>query len=180
MRGRHLETIRLGLPHPAADYGRICTMKNRSTDLIEWDDALSQGLGCSGTRYTLSYAQPFDERSLDRSARRSWLILVDGSYVCSAESAQDALARSEGLEALRSVLQGRCDQLSDEHCRVADLIASEMLQAATEALSLSPHLEAEGDLLRNIDVLHALSSAIHSECLNRQRESKLDASPPLN
>jgi len=155
-------------------------MKNRSTDLIEWDDALSEGMGGSGTRYTLSYDRPADDRALDRDVGRYWLIGVDGFTVCSAKSAQDALARSEGLEALRCILQGRCDQISDEHCRVAGLIASEMLEAATAALNLSRHLENHDDLLRNVDALQALSSAIQSECLNRQRESKLHASPPLN
>jgi len=155
-------------------------MRNRSTDLIEWNDALSQGMGCSGTRYTLSFAYPAGNSSLGHGLERRWLILVDGSYVCSAKSAQDALARSEGLEALRCILQGRCNQLSDEHCRVAELIVSEMLGAATEALSASMHREDNGDLLRNTEALQALSSAIRVECLNRQRESSLDASPPLN
>ena len=155
-------------------------MKNRSTDLIEWDDALSEGMGCSGTRYKLSYDRPADEGALDCNVGRHWLIDVDGFTVCSANSAQDALARSEGLEALRCILQGRCDQISDEHCRVAGLIASEMLAAATAALNLSRHLDNHDDLSRNIDALQALSSAIRLESLNRQRESKLYASPPLN
>jgi hypothetical protein len=155
-------------------------MRNRSTDLIEWNDALSEVMGCSRTRYTLSYDRPADDCPLDGSAKRHWLIAVDGFTVCSAKSAQDALARSEGLEALRCILQGRCDRISDEHCRVAELIASEMLEAATAALSLSVRLEDRGDLLRNVDALQALSGAIRLECLNRQRESKLDASPLLN
>ena len=155
-------------------------MRNRSTDLIEWNDALSEGMGRSGTRYALSYGRSGDDGPLHRDAGRHWLITVDGFTICSVKSAQDALARSEGLEALRCILQGRCDQISDEHCRVAALIASEMLEAATEALSHSPALEDQGDLLRNVDALQALSRTIRWECHNRQRESKLDASPPLN
>jgi hypothetical protein len=155
-------------------------MRNRSTDLIEWNDALSEGMGCSGTRYALSYGRSGDDGPLDRDARRHWLLTVDGFTICSVESAQDALARSEALEALRCILQGRWDQISDEHWRVAALIASEMLEAATDALSYSPALEDRCDLLRNVDALQALSSTIRRECLNRQRESKLDASPPLN
>jgi hypothetical protein len=156
-------------------------MRNRSTDLIEWNDALSEGMGCSGTRYRLSYDHPGDDCSLNGNARQQhWLITVDGFIICSAKSAQDALARSEGLEALRCILQGRCDRISDEHCRVAELIASEMLEATTEALSRSLRLEDRDDLLRNVDALQTLSSTIRLECLNRRRESKLDASPPLN
>jgi hypothetical protein len=116
-------------------------MRNRSTDLIEWNDALSEGMGCSGTRYALSYGRSGDDGPLDRDARRHWLLTVDGFTMCSVESAQDALARSEALEALRCILRGRCDQISDEHWRVAALIASEMLEAATDALSHFPAAE---------------------------------------
>lgn len=63
---------------------------------------------------------------------------------------------------------------------MAELIVSEMLEAATAALSLSVRLEDRGDLVRNVDALQALSSAIRLKCLNGQRESKLDASPLLN
>jgi len=156
-------------------------MRNRSTDLIEWNDTLSGGMGCSGTRYTLSYDHSADDRPLEeKNARGHWLIVVDGATLSSARSVQDALARSEGLEALRCILQGRCDQISDEHCRVAELLACEMLEAATEALGRSLRLEDRADLLRNVDALQALSSAIRLESLNRQRESNLNASPPLN
>lgn len=150
-------------------------MRNRSTDLIEWNDALSDGMGCSGTRYKLSY-----DRSLGGDTGGHWLIDIDGVTVCSAKSAQDGFARSEGLEALRCILQGRGEWISDEHCRVAEVIVNEMLEAATEALSHSLHLEHRVALLRNVDALQALSSAIRLECAHRQRESKLDAPPPLN
>ena len=154
-------------------------MRNRSADLIEWNDALSEGNGLSGSRYTLTYNRPDENSSLVKDAERRWLIAVDGSIVCAATSIQDALARSEGLEALRCILQGRCDRISDEHCRVADLTASEMLEAATQALTHSPPVD-RGSLIRNVDALQALSSAIRSETLKRQRESMLDTSPPLN
>jgi hypothetical protein len=143
------------------------TVKHRSTDLVEWNDALSEGVGCSGTRYILSFERP--ARALDGDSGRQWLIAVDGIVICTAKSAQDGLARTEGLEALRCILVGRCDQISDEHCRVAELLASEMLDAATEALSLSRHLEEQGDLLRNVDALEALSKAVRAESLSRQR-----------
>jgi hypothetical protein len=151
------------------------TMRNRRTDLIEWNDELSDGMGRSGTRYKLSY-----DHTAGGNTGGHWLIDIDGVTVCSATSAQDAFARSEGLEALRCILQGRSEWISDEHCRVAEVIANEMLEAATEALSHSMHFEARGDLLRNVDALQALSSAIRLECLDRQRESKRDAPPPLN
>ena len=59
---------------------------------------------------------------------------------------------------------------------MAELIVSEMLEAATAALGLSVRLEDRGDLLRNVDALRAFQR----QCLNRQRGSKLDASPLLN
>ena len=154
-------------------------MRNRSADLIEWNDALSEGNGLSGSRYTLTYNRPDEDSSLVKDAERRWLIAVDGSIVCAATSIQDALARSEGLEALRCILQGRCDRISDEHCRVADLTASEMLETATQALTHSLPVD-RASLARNVDALQALSSAIRSETLKRQRESMLDTSPPLN
>ena len=154
-------------------------MRNRSTDLIEWNDALSDGMGPSGSHYTLTYDRSNEDFSLIKCAERRWLIAVDGSIVCAAISIQDAVARSEGLEALRCILQGRCDRISDEHCRVAELTASEMLEAATQALTHSLPVD-RGSLTRNVDALQALSSAIRSETLKRQRESMLDTSPPLN
>ena len=146
-------------------------MKNRNTDLVEWNDALSEGVGCSGTRYVLSYERPAD--TLNGSEGRQWLIAVDGIIICTAKSAQDGLARTEGLEALRCILAGQSDQLSDEHCRVAELLASEMLDAAAEVLRLSRYPEDQSDLLRNVDALQALSKAVRAECLNRQRGSTL-------
>lgn len=107
---------------------------------------------------------------LDGNAGRQWLISVDGIFICTAKSVQDGLARTEGLEALRCILAGQSDQISDEHCRVAELLAFEMLDAAVEALRLSPHPGFQSDLLRNIDALQALSRAVRAECLNRQRE----------
>ena len=142
-------------------------VKNRSTDLIEWNDALSEGVGCSGTHYILSYERAADV--LNGNVERQWLIAADGIVICTAKSVQDGLARTEGLEALRCILVGQCEQISDEHCRVAELLASEMLDAATEALRLSRHLEDQSDLSRNVDALQALSKAVRAECLNRQR-----------
>jgi hypothetical protein len=154
-------------------------MRNRRTDLIEWNDALSDGMGLSGSYYSLTYDRSHEETSLIKGAERRWLIAVDGSTVCTALSIQTALARSEGLEALRCILQGRCDAISDEHCRVAELTASEMLDAATQALTQSLPGDRDG-LTRNVDALQALSNAIRAETFKRQRESMLDTSPPLN
>jgi hypothetical protein len=127
----------------------------------------------------LTYDRSNGEFSQIKRAERRWLIAVDGSTVCTAVSIQDALARGEGLEALRCILQGRGDAISDEHCRVAELTASEMLEAATQALTHSLPVD-RGSLTRNVDALQALSRAIRSETLKRQRESMLDTSPLLN
>jgi hypothetical protein len=154
-------------------------MRNRSTDLIEWNDALSDGMGLSGSHYALTYDRSNEDLALIKRAERRWLIAVDGSMVCVAISIQDALARSEGLEALRCIIQGRCDRISDEHCRVAELTATEMLEAATQALTHSLAVDRRS-LTPNVDALQALSSAIRSEALKRQRGSMLDTSPPRN
>jgi hypothetical protein len=150
-------------------------MKNRSTDLINWNDTLSEGMGRSGTCYKLSC-----DRFGGENAGRCWLIDVDDVTICSVESAQDAFARSEGLEALRCILQGKSQQISDEHCRAAGIIATEMLEVATEALRRSVHIDERVSLFGNVDALQTLSDAIRLECVRRQRESELDAPPPLN
>jgi hypothetical protein len=153
-------------------------MKNRSADLIDWNEAHSEGMGRSSTRYTLS----FDRTGFTGGdVGPQWHVAVDGVTVCSAKSAQDAFARTEALEALRCILQGRSDLVSDQHWRGAELMASEMADAATEALdSAALRAEDHRELQQNLDALQALSSAIRLESLKRQRESRLAASPPLN
>lgn len=148
-------------------------MKNRSSDLIDWNDALSDGIGRSGTRYKLSY-----DRLADSNGGGLWLIDVDDVTICSVKSAQEAFARSEGLEALRCILQGECRQISDEHYRSAGIIATEMLEAATEALGRSIHVDESGHLSRNVNALQAVSHAIQLECRRRQRENEVGALPP--
>lgn len=150
-------------------------MKNRSTDLIDWDESLTEGTGCTGTRYRLQVERWDDNRSLAENPGHL-RIVVDGSPLSSARSFQDALARSEGFEALRCFLQGRTAQISDEHCRVAELVAGEMLEAVTEALDRSPPAEERRGLMQNFDTLRALSSALQAERLKRQRGNPV---PPL-
>jgi hypothetical protein len=61
-------------------------MRNRSTDLIEWNDALSDGMGLSGSHYALTYDRSNEDLALIKRAERRWLIAVDGSMVCVAIS----------------------------------------------------------------------------------------------
>ena len=154
-------------------------MKNRSTDLIDWDESLTEGTGCTGTRYRLQADRCDDNRSLAENPGHL-RILVDGSPLSSARSFQDALARTEGLEALRCFLQGRSAQISDEHCRAAELVAGEMLEAVTEALDRSLPAEERRCLTQNFDTLRALSSALKAESLKRQRGSPIPAPPLLH
>lgn len=58
-------------------------MKNRNTDLINWNNALSDGVGRSGTRYRLLY-----DRLAAGNAGGLWLIDVDDVTICSVKSAQ--------------------------------------------------------------------------------------------
>jgi hypothetical protein len=81
-------------------------MRNRRADLIEWNDARSEGMGYSGTCYTLSYDRRADDCPLDGNAKRHWLVAADGFTVCSATAAQDAFAGSEGLEAYAASFKG--------------------------------------------------------------------------
>jgi hypothetical protein len=156
-------------------------MKNRSADLIDWNEAHSEGVGHSSSRYTLSFDHPRDNRAIGDDARLQWRVAVDGVTVCSAISVQDAFARTEALEALRCILQGRSDLISDQHWRGAELMAAEMADAATEALDRGAlRAEDRQELQQNLEALQALSSAIRLESLKKQRESSAPAFPPLH
>jgi hypothetical protein len=150
-------------------------MKSRNTDLISWNNALSDGIGRSGTRYKLSY-----ERFAGANAEGRWLIDVDDVTICTVVSAQDALNRSEGLEALRCIRLGMSCQISDGHFHVAGVIAAEMIDAAKEALTRSTLIGERVALSRNVDALQALSDAITRESVRRQRGNEPGALPLLN
>lgn len=153
-------------------------MKNRNADLIDWNETHFEGVGLSGTRYTLSFAG--ETHLAGEQIGLLWRVAVDGVTVCSARSVQDAFARTEALEALRCILQGRSDLIGDQHWHGAELVASEMTDAATEALDRTAlRAEDQRELQQNLETLQALSSAIRHRSLAKRRE-RVSPFPPLN
>jgi len=138
--------------------------------LIDWDDALTEGRGRSGTRYRLSY------RALAADDARSvWWIGVEGADVCALASAEEAISHSEGLEAMRCLMQGISDQLDLEELRRGRRIANEMRSAAEQALGLLPaDNTGRPELQQNLEALQVLADAIAQECRRRQREAAED------
>jgi hypothetical protein len=140
--------------------------------LVNWNDALSEGTGRSGTRYRLTYERPTGE-----TVRRPWRIDADGAVICAAETAEQAVLQVEALEALRCMARGLNSQLTDAQLQSAGVVAGEMIEAAEAALR-SREESAQGELSQSAGSLYLLSDAIRKERLRRQREDDI-ASLPL-
>jgi hypothetical protein len=141
--------------------------------LVEWNNALTDGFGRSGTRYTLSY-----ECSAGDDADGVWWIGVEGTDVCALRSAEDAICHSEGLEAMRCILHGFGDQLDPDELNRGTTLAAEMQEAVEEALLRLPAgSEQQAELRQNLAALQSLADAIATECHRRQRGDRED--PPL-
>ena len=132
--------------------------------LVTWNDALSDGRGQSGARYALCF-QPAGDGA--RGGR--WRIDVDGAEICTVESAENAVRRAEGLEAVRCVIRGRGAELSEDQLQHADVIAREMTEAADRAAA-DATAGARTQLLQSVRSLRSVSDAIRRECARRARE----------
>ncbi|HUL06238.1 MAG TPA: hypothetical protein VLV76_07890 [Candidatus Acidoferrum sp.] len=102
--------------------------------LVIWNDALSDGRGRSGARYALCF-QPAGGGTR-RGGR--WRIDVDGAEICTVESAENAVRRAEGLEAIRCVIRGLGTELSEDQLQHAEVIVREMTEAADRAAADAP------------------------------------------
>ena len=133
--------------------------------LVIWNDALSDGRGRSGARYALCF-QP-----AGAGARRGgrWRIDVDGAEICTVESAENAVRRAEGLEAIRCVIRGLGTELSEDQLQHAEVIVREMTEAADRAAADAP-AGARTQLLQSLHSLRSVSAAIRRECAGRARE----------
>jgi hypothetical protein len=97
--------------------------------LVNWNSELNLGRGRSGSTYAISCQ--------DRSRpelMQAWIVSVDDRNVCSTGTPLEAVEQIERLEALRCVMRGLAEQLSQQELNLAGLIASEMSQAAIDAL----------------------------------------------
>jgi hypothetical protein len=135
-------------------------------ELVSWNDALSEGQGRSGTRYALCFQPAGDEAGGGR-----WRIDVDGAEICTVESAESAVRRAEGLEAIRCVIRGRSAELSEDQVQYAEVIAREMTEAADRATTDAP-AAARPQLLQSLRSLRSVSGAIRRECARRAREEE--------
>jgi hypothetical protein len=137
--------------------------------LVSWNDALTDGHGLSGTRYGLSF-QPPDHSTV----RGHWRIDVDGAAICTVDSAESAVRRAEGLEAVRCIIRGLGAELNDDQLQYAEVIAREMMEAAEQALTTAPSGD-QAHLMKSSRSLRSISEAIRSECARREQED----GPPI-
>jgi hypothetical protein len=132
--------------------------------LVIWNDALTDGLGRSGARYGLFF-EPLSEGRVCGQ----WRIDVDDAVICAVGSAEDAVRRAEGLEAIRCIIRGLSPELDDDQLQYAEIIAREMMEAAEQALTIAPPSD-QVNLLQSSRSLRSISQAIRSECARRERE----------
>ena len=142
--------------------------------LVSWNDGLTQGLGRSGGRYGLSF-----ERPADGAGRIQWRIIVDDAELCAVDTAEDAVRRAEGLEAIRCIIRGMSAELSDDQLRTAEIIAGEMMEAAEQALTTAPARD-RAHLVHSSHSLRSISEAIRMECARREREEEPSVLPLPN
>jgi hypothetical protein len=138
--------------------------------LVTWNDELTEGLGRSGCRYRLSF-----ERPSQGGGRGRWRIAVDDAELCAVDTAEDAVRRAEGLEAIRCIIRGLSAELNEDQLQYAEIIAREMMVAADQALATAP----SGDrthIIQSSRSLRSVSEAIRRECTRRERE---DGAPVL-
>src|SRR5262249_5616739 len=121
--------------------------------------------GRSGARYALCF-QPAGDGI--RAGGR-WRIDVDGAEICAVESAENAVRRAEGLEAIRCVIRGLGTELSEDQLQPAEGIVREMTEAADGGTAAAP-AGARTQLLRSVRSLRSVSDAIRRECARRARE----------
>ncbi len=110
--------------------------------LVVWNQTLTEGIGRTGTRYTVS--------RLDTKGRNSagWLVTVDAEQLYMADDAVSAAIRAEHLEALRCVLIGFTGELTDGELDRAIAVAEEMSLSALRTIGRS---ELTDDQRRDVE-----------------------------
>ena len=90
---------------------------------------MNLGRGRSGSTYAISCQ---DQASAE--LMQAWIVTVDDRNVCSTGTPLEAVEQIERLEALRCVMRGLAEQMSERELRLAGRIAGEMSRAAVDAL----------------------------------------------
>jgi hypothetical protein len=97
--------------------------------LVIWSEGSRDGVGRSGTRYSIHYSET---PVIDRGPRCR--IAVDDEEICAVDSVEAAMGRAEHFEALRCFLFGLAADLSNRQLDQADAVAGEMATAAEQSL----------------------------------------------
>jgi hypothetical protein len=97
--------------------------------LVTWSEGSRDGIGRSGTRYSIHYSETpiFEHGPRCR-------IAVDDEEICAVDSVEAAMGRAEHFEALRCFLFGLAEDLSSRQLDQADAVAGEMAAAAEQSL----------------------------------------------
>jgi hypothetical protein len=144
--------------------------RGHTVGLVTWNEKLTEGQGRSGSRYGLCFERPSDDGGHGR-----WRIDVDDAVLCAVDSAESAVRRAEGLEAVRCIIRGLSADLTDEQLDHAQVIAREMMEAADQALATAPSAN-RAQLLHSACSLRFVTDAIRKECSRRERQDGPPAS----
>jgi hypothetical protein len=96
--------------------------------LVVWNQALTEGIGRSGTHYTVSWLKPRP------GSAAGWLVTVDDEDLYLSDDARAAVVRAEHLEALRCVLRGLSGEMTDGELNRAVAVAEEMSRSALRTI----------------------------------------------
>ncbi len=124
--------------------------------LVNWNSEMNLGRGRSGSTYAIS-CQDVSRAEL----MQAWIVTVDDRNVCSTGTPLEAVEQIERLEALRCVMRGLAQQMSERELSLAALIAREMSRAAVDALDDGSLSKAEiVEIERSIAQLRSLEDVI--------------------
>lgn len=98
--------------------------------LVSWNSEMNLGRGRSGSTYAIAC-----QDMVRPELAQAWIVSVDDRTVCSTGTPLEAVEQIERLEALRCVMRGLAEEMSERELGLAGLIAAEMSSAAAEALS---------------------------------------------
>jgi uncharacterized protein with von Willebrand factor type A (vWA) domain len=124
--------------------------------LVNWNSEMNLGRGRSGSTYAISCQ---DRARPD--LMQAWIVSVDDRNVCSTGTPLEAVEQIERLEALRCVMRGLAEQMSQRELSLAGMIAGEMSRAAVDALGDRNLSKAEvTEIERSVAQLRSLEDVI--------------------
>jgi len=133
--------------------------------LVIWSEGSCDGVGRSGTRYSIHYSET---PTIDHGPRCR--IAVDDEEICAVDSVEAAMGRAEHFEALRCFLFGLAGDLSKRQLDQADSVAGEMAAAAEQSLN-RPDLSSDerATIEQSAAALHSIRYRIRAAQESRRR-----------